>query len=50
MNSKANERLVAIVVETKKDRYRSAVIKRRKTVSSVSCEKPEAMIAHLLLS
>jgi hypothetical protein len=35
-----------IFAETKKDRYR----KRRKTTSSVSREKPEATIAHLLLN
>jgi hypothetical protein len=50
MSNKANERPVAIFVETKKNRYRSAVTKRRKTVSSVSCKKPEATVAHLLLN
>jgi hypothetical protein len=33
----------------KESSYRSAVTKRRKTASSVSCEKPEATVARLLL-
>jgi hypothetical protein len=49
ISHKANESIVAIVTK-QKDRYRSAVAKRRKTVSSVSREKPEATVGHLLLN
>jgi len=47
MIHKASKSTVAIVGETKKDRYRSAVSKRRETASSVSCGKPEARRLHI---
>jgi len=43
MGNRANERPVAIIVETKKES-----LSRRKTLSSVAGEKPEATVVILL--